>query len=154
MAGIINQYANDLLEYAKEQNELEDFYNHAQVLVKEMDWSGIPSIPNRLVAFLLLVPKANTKPVLRKFIDVARDELGLLDVTVISAVPLSDQQIKDVEKELARIFNRKIQLTAQVDSSLLGGLRIVAGYTVIDNTIKRKILDMKKNIYKGVYFKQ
>lgn len=154
MMKMSNRYAGDLLKYAKEKNQLEEIYMSALILTQRTDWSEIPDIPGGLAEFLQLVPQTDTMTVLSKFIEIARGDLGLLDVTVISAVQLTSWQMKDIEKKLVRIFNKRIHMVTKVDSSLLGGLRIIAGYTVIDNTIKKKLIDMKKNIYKGVYLNQ
>jgi len=80
-------------------------------------------------------------------------EQNQLDVRVSSAVQLSDEQETRLANKLAKEFNKEINMTLNVDPSLLGGLRIVAGHTVIDNSIKTRIADMKKNIYRGVFFK-
>ena len=81
------------------------------------------------------------------------EEHDKLDVKVFSAINLSPSQRSRLESKLERVFDRKINMILRVDPSLLGGLRIVAEHTVIDNTIKTRIADMKKNIYRGVFFK-
>ncbi|MCL1805881.1 MAG: ATP synthase F1 subunit delta [Clostridiales bacterium] len=76
-----------------------------------------------------------------------------LDVKVFSAVALSAEQQARLESKLHRMFEKQIDMTVKVDPSLLGGLRIIAGHTVIDNTIKNRLAEMKKSIYRGVFFK-
>jgi len=76
-----------------------------------------------------------------------------LDVKVFSAVALSSEQRSRLENKLQRMFNKQIEMTVKVDPSLLGGLRIIAGFTVIDNTIKNRLAEMKKSIYRGVFVK-
>lgn len=154
MADMIERYAVDFLKYAKEQARLEEFYTHALILTQRIDRSEILHVPEQFNTFFQLVPAAYTEAVLIKFIDTARNHLGMLDVTVTSAVPLTDLQKADIKNKLIGVFNKQIHMVTKVDSALLGGLRIVAGYTVIDNTIRKKLSDMKKNIYKGVYFKK
>ena len=100
------------------------------------------------------MPPSDIEPVLRKFEQFARKKLNLLDVTVYTAVPLSEPQQKELEQKLIGQFGNHISMVIKIDESLLGGLRIVAGHSVIDNTIKKRLADMKKNVYRGVYFKQ
>ena len=71
-------------------------------------------------------------------------------VEVYSAVPLSQEQLRALEIKLARMLGRRADIAAQVDPSLLGGVRVVAGDTVYDDTIKRKLSDMKRSIYEGM----
>ena len=81
------------------------------------------------------------------------EERNKLDVKVFSAVTLSQEQRLRLESKLEKMFGKKISMSFRVDPSLLGGLRIIAEHTVIDNTIKTRLADMKKNIYRGVFFK-
>jgi len=71
-------------------------------------------------------------------------------VEVYSAVPLSESQLKALEKKLARMFSMQLNITAEVDPSLLGGIRVVVDGTVLDDTIRRKLADMKRSIYEGM----
>ena len=80
------------------------------------------------------------------------EERSKMDVKVFSAMTLLPDQQARLESKLEKVFNKKIVMTIRVDPSLLGGLRIIAGHTVIDNTIKTRLADMKKNIYRGVFF--
>jgi F0F1-type ATP synthase delta subunit len=99
MAGLISRYANDLLLYATEKNQLADYYTHALSLTENTDWISQTSIPDVLDAFLRAVPAEDVNAVLVQFIDLAREELGLLDVTVTSAAPLTDQQQEELRKK-------------------------------------------------------
>ena len=76
---------------------------------------------------------------------------SILDVKVFSAMTLSLDQQARLESKLEKVFHKKIVMTLKVDPSLLGGLRIIAEHTVIDNTIKTRLAEMKKNIYRGVF---
>ena len=71
-------------------------------------------------------------------------------VEVYTAVPLSGEQLKALEKKLERMLGGQTDIVAQVDPSLLGGIRVVAGDAVYDDTIKRKLSDMKRSIYEGM----
>ena len=152
MANLIDRYAADLLEYGKELNELEDFYTYAFILMNKIG-VGITHIPENLDSFLRIVPAKDFKSVLNKFIDMCREHWKILDVKVFSAIPLTPAQWADIENKLIGTFNKQVNMVVTVDPSLLGGLRIIAGYTVIDNSIKKRLAEMKKSMYKGVYFK-
>jgi F-type H+-transporting ATPase subunit delta len=79
------------------------------------------------------------------------EEQDKLVVKVYSAVTLSTEQQAKLESKMEKMLGKKISMAIRIDPSLLGGLRIIAGHTVIDNSIKTRLADMKKNIYRGVF---
>ena len=153
MASLIDRYVTDLLSYAQSNNVTEDYFNHALVLTGKVDSSEEGQLPQELDSFLKLLDPADVQAVLLKFIDQSREFLGLLEVNVYSAVPLTGVQRKEIENKLASLLCRKISMVTTVDASLLGGLRVIAGNIVIDNSIKQRLSSMKKSVYKGVYSK-
>ena len=64
---------------------------------------------------------------------------GELDVEVISAVALSEQQKTTMAASLKKRFKRDVRVTNAVDPSLLGGAVIRAGDEVIDGSIKGRL---------------
>jgi len=152
MLDLANRYAAALLAYADE-NGLEEIYRQALLHVVT-DASPDAPVPQPLGAFLAQVPPRELEATLYRFLDLARKRMNLLTVEIISAVPLTPRQLSGLEERLIRMFRKQMEITTTVDPSLLGGLRIIVDNTVIDNTIKRKLQDMKNSVYRGVYFKQ
>ena len=148
---LIDRYVADLFDYAVEKNQLESYYTYATVMMRGSSGSDIP---DELYSFLELLSPEDTEAVLIKFIDIARERLGLLDVKVYSAVQLTVAQRARIEQKLVDIFGKEISMIVKVDPSLIGGLRVVVGNTVFDNTIKTRLAEMKKNVYKEVYLRQ
>jgi len=74
-------------------------------------------------------------------------------VEVYTAVPLSGAQLQSLEKKLSRMSGGQPDIVAAVDPSLLGGVRVVVDGNVLDDTIKRKLADMKRSIYEGMLTK-
>lgn len=56
-------------------------------------------------------------------------------VEVVSAYALTDAQLKSVAEALQRRFQRNVQITAQEDPSLIGGMIVRAGDLVIDGSV-------------------
>ena len=73
------------------------------------------------------------------------------DVEVITAVPLTLAQERAIEINLIKMLKKRVSLTLTVDPSLLGGVRIIANDMVVDDSIKRKLFDMKASITKEVF---
>ncbi|MCK9502757.1 MAG: F0F1 ATP synthase subunit delta [Porticoccaceae bacterium] len=62
-----------------------------------------------------------------------------VDVELISAQPLDQGQQDKLAQALARKLERSINITTSVDESLLGGVLIRAGDTVIDGSIRGRL---------------
>ena len=72
-------------------------------------------------------------------------------VELISAVPLTAHQRQMFEIRLIKMLKKSVALKFTVDPDLLGGVRIVADNIVIDDSIKRKLQDMKTYVAKEVF---
>ena len=134
-----------------DMNRLRSFYVYATVVLHGTE---ADSMPDELDSFLRLLSPEDAEAVLIKFIEAARERLGLLDVKIYSAMQLTVAQRAKIEARLVSIFGQEISMIIKVDPSLIGGLRVIVGNTVFDNTIKTRLADMKKNVYKEVYLRR
>ncbi len=74
------------------------------------------------------------------FIDLYNEQKGIQKVTVISAVPLEIDQKADLQAKLAQQLKKIIEITEEVDASLLGGLIIQVGENqIIDNSVRSQL---------------
>lgn len=154
MLKLTHRYANALLEFAEEHG-LEEIYRQALTMVLSGNLEP-EATPQAIGEFLTLVPggREERSNVLYAFLDMARERMNLLACEIISAVTLTSDQIARLEKKLILMFRKQLDITLTVDPSLLGGLRVIADNTVLDDSIRRKMRDMKNKIYEGVYFGQ
>ncbi len=67
------------------------------------------------------------------------DAEGVAKATIDTAFPLDDAQVREITAALERRFGKKIEATVNVDRSLIGGVRIAVGDTVIDGSVKAKL---------------
>jgi F-type H+-transporting ATPase subunit delta len=63
----------------------------------------------------------------------------LINVDVLSAAKLSAAQIKKLSAALEKRFDRKVQLNCSVDPTLIAGMIIKAGDTVIDGSVNSQL---------------
>lgn len=61
---------------------------------------------------------------------------NVLDVTLASAVAVSDEQRARVEESLKKRFGRQVRLNVELDPTLLGGARLQVGDRVIDGSVR------------------
>jgi F-type H+-transporting ATPase subunit delta len=62
-----------------------------------------------------------------------------VEVHVASAYELSEDQVTQLSTTLTKTLDREVTLTCDVDASLIGGVRINAGDTVIDATVQGRL---------------
>jgi len=68
-----------------------------------------------------------------------REQEGVLEARVISAMPISDDQVKTLVSALEAKFKRRITTKVEVDQQLIGGVKIVVGDKVIDATVRGRL---------------
>lgn len=65
-------------------------------------------------------------------------------VELVSAYPLSEAQQDKLARALAQRLNREISITTSVDRSLIGGVVIHAGDTVIDGSLRGRLAKLER----------
>lgn len=73
------------------------------------------------------------------FEELRREHEGAMEATVISALPMDDAQLKSLVVSLEKKYGRKITAKVELDSQLIGGLKIMVGDKVIDATVRGKL---------------
>ncbi|AKV54955.1 ATP synthase delta chain [Bifidobacterium actinocoloniiforme DSM 22766] len=67
-------------------------------------------------------------------------------VTVVTAVPLSQEQSDKVAEVYARKLGRNIHINAVVDPAVLGGMRVEYGSEVTDHTVAAQLKGLKRQM--------
>lgn len=70
-------------------------------------------------------------------------EAGAADAEIVSAFEMTATQVSDLAITLEKKFGRKLNPTVTVDSSLIGGVRIVVGDQVLDMSVRAKLQQMQ-----------
>ena len=68
---------------------------------------------------------------------------GSSDAVVYSAFPLDAGALADLGISLEKRFGRKLNLSVELDESLIGGVRVVVGDEVLDSSVKVHLEQMK-----------
>jgi F-type H+-transporting ATPase subunit delta len=85
-------------------------------------------------------------PVLNDFIDMANNHIRKTTATVVSAVPLREEQVSALANLLSRKLNKQVDIVQRIDPSVIGGIYInVDGY-YIDKTIKSRLRGIKESM--------
>ena len=84
--------------------------------------------------------------ILKSFIEICSKKRGELKAELRSAKNLSSDEITKITELLTKNFNSKIRLNYRYDESLIGGLVIQVGSTMIDNSIKNKLQQIENTM--------
>jgi F-type H+-transporting ATPase subunit delta len=76
----------------------------------------------------------------------AADE-GYIEAEVQTAFPLTKEAEKALDKTLEKLLKRKIHFKVEEDPSLIGGVVVRAGDTVIDASIKGQLQKLARRLY-------
>jgi len=73
------------------------------------------------------------------FEELRREHEGIVEARIISAMPLTDEQTRQLVSALEIKHGRKVRAQVEVDPELIGGARIVVGDKVIDATVRGRL---------------
>ena len=88
--------------------------------------------------------RLNTLPeVASQFRALVNSRSGSSDAVVHSAFPMDGAALASINEALEQRFGRKLNLSVQLDESLIGGIRVVVGDEVLDTSVKARLEQMK-----------
>lgn len=174
MSAIGERYAESLFDLAIEENKvdkyLEDiklvdeilhsdrkivqFFSHVlvenDVKYQLLEKSFGQNVDKYVLNFLKLLVQSRRiryiDDIVKCYIDLSNEHLGIEQGIIYSPYEISDKQIKDIEKAISQKENKKVTLQVKLDPSLLGGIKVQISNRVYDGTIKNKVEMLKKEL--------
>ncbi|HEY5258165.1 MAG TPA: ATP synthase F1 subunit delta [Candidatus Baltobacteraceae bacterium] len=103
-----------------------------------------------LHAMLLLVRK-HREPLLRELVNqyrtLGRRSRGIEPLTVATAKPLAEGELRDLVARLEKIYGKTFEVTQQVDPELIGGVRVTMGDRRIDGTVAGRLEELSRTLF-------
>jgi len=100
--------------------------------------------------FLKLLIENHRMPVVfrvrRAFEDLWREENKLLPVQVTSAVELDKKTVNSIGDRIAEQTGRKIEMSADVQPDILGGIIVRVGNSILDASIRNRLEQLRKQV--------
>ena len=84
--------------------------------------------------------------ILKSYIEICSRKRGELKAELKSAKELSNEEITKITEELTKNFSSKIKLNYKHDESLIGGLVVQVGSTMVDTSIKNKLQQIENRM--------
>jgi len=84
--------------------------------------------------------------ILKNFNEICSEKRGELKAEIKSAKNLTQDEINKITQELSNNFKSEIKLNYTHDQSLIGGLVVQIGSTMIDTSIKKKLQQLENKM--------
>ena len=118
-------------------NKKEDQLN---VILKISEKFKINNLLTKFLSFLISKRRFfYVEKILKDFIETCSKKRGEIKAELIAAKKMSENEINSIKADLTKSFDSKIRLNFKNDPSLIGGLIIQVGSTMIDTSIINKL---------------
>jgi F-type H+-transporting ATPase subunit delta len=173
MEEIAQVYSRSLFEVAKEQSKIDEvraqlgqfadalaedhnlqvfFFSPYFSTAEKRDGLGkaLDGADPILVNFLELLIENHRMPVIfrvrRAYEALWEEENRLLPVSVTSAVELDQKTVGEIGDRIAEQTGRKVELSAQVDPDILGGIVVRVGNQVLDASVRNRLEQLRRTV--------
>jgi F-type H+-transporting ATPase subunit delta len=167
-ASLAGRYASALFDLARDQRQIDAVGRSLETLnqaladsrdLNELVESPLVSREEAGKAFAAIAPQLNLdpitanflrvlarngrknqlRPIVRAFRRLAAEHRGEAVAEVLTARPLNDDQLAQLGQQLRTRIGRDVNIDAQVDPSVLGGIVVKLGSQRIDASIRTKL---------------
>lgn len=87
--------------------------------------------------------------IVKRFIRIAETESDFTKVTIFSSYELNNEELSDVINNLEKKLGRKVDAKLEIDSSLLGGVKLRIGNKIIDGSLVRRLENLKSTLLRA-----
>ncbi|MEL7480471.1 MAG: ATP synthase F1 subunit delta [Pseudomonadota bacterium] len=162
------RYANALFELAQDKGQLADVHdafgrfatlvrdskdltrliqsplfsreNKAEILTRVATQASLPDLLGKFLGTIAMNGRAADLPATAAaFDELYAKQRGVQRAVARTAKPMTDAQRKRIEDIIAKSHGGDVDLTTEVDESLIGGLQLRIGSTLIDASLKAKL---------------
>ena len=173
MEEIAQVYARSLFEVAKEHDALDEVHEQLDEFADAMNDNrelqlfffspyfsseekkeGVDKViedgNEHFVNFLELVAERHRMPAIfrmrREFDELWRKENKLLPVRITSAVQLDEDLVREIGERIEDQTGQRIELDANVDPDVIGGLVLRVGNVVMDASVRGRLERLRKEV--------
>jgi F-type H+-transporting ATPase subunit delta len=121
--------------------------NQLDIINKISKQNKLNELLTKFLSFLIIKRRFfYIEKILKNFLDTCSIKRGELKAKLTSAKELTEVEVNNIKEELTKNFSSKIKLNYKHDSSLIGGLIVQVGSTMIDTSIKNKLQQIENRM--------
>jgi len=119
------------------------------VLAELASRMGFPPVGKRFLEHLVKNNRVGFLPEISEaFAKLADASKGVQRITVSSATAISPSEQNQIRNRLREMLKRQVDVTFHTDASYLAGVQIHVGNTVVDSTVRGRLLAMQNLLTK------
>ena len=159
-SGEIERWQGDLqaLDEALQEREFASFLGMPKIrldqkmsVIREA-FPDLNPLAHSLLGLLIARGVVDTLPSIREqYGNLLDQQRGLERASVVSAVPLADEQRERLAQSLRELMDKEIELTASVDPDIVAGLVVRVGDRLIDGSARTKLQNLRKSLAEAAY---
>jgi F-type H+-transporting ATPase subunit delta len=117
-----------------------------QAIVEDLLGGKAGPTTTSLVSMIVGAGRARDLPaIIEKVVEKAAEAQGATVARVISAYPLDGERQQRLSEALARRFHHPVSVKVIIDPSIIGGVIVQVGDTVIDGSIRTRLDQLKSS---------
>ncbi|MGM9873665.1 MAG: F0F1 ATP synthase subunit delta [Bacilli bacterium] len=176
MNELSSRYASGLFSLALDLSKVEEYKSQAKSILKifkeneeyllilssqflSMDEridlinKAFISIDDNILSFIKIIVSNNRSmyliDIFENFISLCNKHLNILEGLVYSTKPLNNDEKAKLENAFSNKLSIKVELKNLIDTSLIGGIKVVLDNHVYDGSLKNKLFILKNSLLKG-----
>ena len=100
-----------------------------------------------LLQHVVRAPRRRTlEEAVADLVELSAERRGRLLAEVTVAEPMTAEQENRLRGILERLYGRKVEIQADVDPTVLGGVRVLVGDEIIDGTVTRRLAEARQHL--------
>ncbi len=100
----------------------------------------------RFTEFLVEKGRIDKLPDIIEYIRLTYAHQGETDALVRTAFPLDIEVVREIKATLESKLKRKFKFFIELDGSLLGGVQVIIGNTILDGSVRKRLSDLRKQL--------
>jgi ATP synthase F1 delta subunit len=153
---VVREQLGEFADALGENRDLQVFFFSPYFATKEKQ-DGLDRVVSDadpvIVNFLKLLIEKHRMPVLLRiranYDALWEEENKLLPVHITSAVELDSAIVEQLGDRISEQTDRKVELSADVDPDLLGGIVVRVGNSILDASVRNRLEQLRKQVAKA-----
>ena len=109
----------------------------------------LPQVSNLLTLILRRRRVEQLPRISREFRRLYNKKMGIVEATATSAIELDEQELERLRSRLEEMTSAKIELSTNVDPSLLGGVQVRLGDLLLDGSVRGRLEQLRSRLASG-----
>jgi F-type H+-transporting ATPase subunit delta len=137
--------SNDFNSFIKDPTYKKE--DQLKTIIKISEQYKLNNLLTKFLSFLISKRRLfYVDKILKAFIGTCLKKRGEIKAELTAAKELTENEINSIKEDLTKSFSSKIKLNYKYDPSLIGGLIVQVGSTMVDASIKNKLQQIENRM--------